>query len=134
MKTCLKCGSALSEDDNLCPNCGAEVAPVEEKVELVENLSIDAIIISERGFTFRIRNTGTAPLTVARVTFYDKPTEIVSISSDKGTLEDGRVIFLPGDGGEVTFQPSYTGTSGLSYPSAIITESGKKYETSVGAP
>jgi hypothetical protein len=134
MKSCPKCGYALSEDDKLCPNCGAEVASVEAKPELVENLSYEAIIISERGFTFRIKNTGTAPLTVARVVFYEQPTEIVGITSDKGTVKDGVMTFLPGDTGEVTFQPTFTGVSGLAYPAALITGSGKRYETSVGAP
>jgi hypothetical protein len=134
MKSCPKCGYALSEEDKLCPNCGAEVAPAETKPELVERLSIDAIIISERGFTFRIRNTGTAPLTVARVVFYEQPTEVVGVSSEKGTVKDGRLTLLPGDSGEVTFKPSYVGVSGLSYPAALITESGKQYETSVGHP
>jgi uncharacterized OB-fold protein len=134
MQPCPKCGSVLSEGDKLCPNCGAEVAAAEKKPELVEKLSIDAIIISERGFAFRIKNTGTAPLTVARVVFYEQPTEIVNVSSDKGTVKDGLLTLQPGDAGEVTFQPSYTGISGLAYPAAIITESGKRYETNVGYP
>ncbi|MGA1976198.1 MAG: zinc ribbon domain-containing protein [Conexivisphaerales archaeon] len=134
MQSCPECGSALSKDDKLCPNCGAEVVAAEEKPELVENLSFDQIIIDERGFTFRIRNTGTAPLTVASVLFYEQPTEIVNVSSEKGTVKDGLLTLQPGDLGDVTFQPSYTGVGGVVYPAAVITESGKRYETSVGYP
>ncbi|MGA1976210.1 MAG: zinc ribbon domain-containing protein [Conexivisphaerales archaeon] len=134
MQLCPECGSALSKDDKLCPNCGAEVAAAEEKPELVERLSFEHIIISERGFAFRIRNTGTAPFTVATVLFNEQPTEIVNVSSDKGTVKDGLLTFQPGDVGEVTFQPSYTGISGISYPAALITGSGKRYETSIGYP
>jgi hypothetical protein len=134
MRSCPKCGHALSEEDKLCPNCGAEVASAETKPELVEGLTIGAIIISERGFTFRIKNTGTAPLTVAQVVFYEQPAEIVGVSSEKGTVKDGRLTLQPGDVGEVTFQPSDTGVSGLAYPAFVVTESGKRYETSVWYP
>jgi len=80
MQSCPECGTALSKDDKLCPNCGAGVAAAEEKPELVEGLCIYHIIMSERGFTFGIRNTGTAPLTVARVLVHEQPMEIVNVS------------------------------------------------------
>lgn len=130
MNSCSKCGVALSEGDRLCPNCGAEVA-AEEKPELVEMLSFDHIFMNDRGFTFRIRNTGTAPLTVAKVIFDRLPTEMVSVSSEKGTVKDGVLTLQPGDVGEVTFQPSFAGASDLPHPAAVITDSGKSYETSV---
>ena len=38
----------------------------------------------------------------------------------------------PGDIGMVTFRPSYCGIGDMGYPDAVITESGKRYETTVG--
>jgi RNA polymerase subunit RPABC4/transcription elongation factor Spt4 len=130
MNSCYKCGVSLSEGDKLCPNCGAEAAAT-EKPELVEMLSFDHFFITNRGITFRIRNSGTAPLTVAGVLFNKEPTEVASVSSEKGTVKDGVLTLQPGDVGDVTFQPAYFDASDLGYPAAVVTGSGKRYETTV---
>jgi hypothetical protein len=133
VKSCPKCGAALLDEDKMCPKCGADIAPA-AKPELVERLSIEMTIISERGFTFRIRNSGTAPLTVARVIYCDQPAQVVSVTSEKGTVKDNLLTLQPGDVGEVTFRTSYNGISGVMYSAVIITESGKQYETSILFP
>ena len=130
MQSCSRCGVVLAKDDKRCPNCGTDVSAPEEPT-LVEILSFDHISISERGITFRIRNTGTAPLTVARVFFDNAPAEIVSASSESGAVSDGLLTLLPGAVGEVTFTSSFSGANDLGYPAAVVTASGKRYETTV---
>jgi hypothetical protein len=130
MESCSRCGVVLAKDDKLCPNCGAEVAAPEEP-KLVEALSFEHISISERGITFRIKNTGTAPLTVMRLFFDNAPAEIVSASSESGVVSEGLLTLQPGDVGEVTFTSSFSGASDLGYLAAVVTASGKRYETTV---
>jgi hypothetical protein len=129
----LACGATLSEDDMVCPQCGAEVE-ARAQPELVENLAVEMIMIDQRGFTLRLRNSGTAPLTVVRVTYAGQPTEITNLSTEKGTVKDGRLTLEPGDLGELTFRTSYSGSSGVTYDADILTSSGKSYRTLVGFP
>ncbi len=130
MASCSKCGAVLLLDYKTCPNCGAEVVSLKQP-ELVEMLSFEQTLINDRGFTFRIKNTGTAPLTVSRVTFDRLPTQLVGISSESGTVKDGVLTLQPGDSGEVTFRPTFDGASDLPHPAELITGSGKTFGTSV---
>ena len=133
MQSCLSCGATLSDDDTACPQCGAKVE-ARPNPELVESLAFEMIFIDQRGFTLRARNSGTAPLTVVRVTYAGQPTEITNLSSEKGTVKDGRLTLEPGDLGELTFRTSYSGSSGVTYDADVLTASGKSYRTLVGFP
>ena len=134
MATCHKCGYECEETDKVCPNCGAELNVAQEKVELVESLAVEAIIISEKGFTLKVHNTGTAVLVVDRIVFYRNQAQIVGVSPPPEKPEETKPTIAPGASAEVTFRTDFSGVSGLSYPTTIISGTGKEYEISVGFP
>jgi uncharacterized OB-fold protein len=132
MKICPNCGSALSESDRACPSCGAKVAPIEP--EPVEKLAIETFIISEKGFSIRVFNSGTKPLIIARISFNNRDTRITGISSGKGTMREGRISMEPGDRADVTVELSSEQLSGRAYPVEVVTDAGNRCTTQVDWP
>lgn len=134
MKLCPDCGLALSVSDRTCPRCGANVAPVELEPEPVEKLAIETFVISERGFSFRIFDSGTTSLIITRIMFNNRDARITGISSGKGTLREGHVFMEPGDRADITVELSSEGLSGRAYPVEVVTDAGNHYTTQVGWP
>ena len=136
MKPCKDCGSPLPAGAKVCPKCGAVVvaSTPEPAPEPIEDMRFEGIIISEKGFTFRLRNTGNLPLTVQKIEFSGHPTEIVDITPPPADQKESKGLINPGDAKEVTFKMSFTGMAGISYMATVVTGSGKRYQTTVGAP
>jgi len=128
--TCIKCGASLSEGARTCPSCGTEIV-VEAKPGLVESLSFEHIFINEQGISLRVKNTGTAPLVISRVIFNREPTPISSVSAPSKQEGVGKLSLEPGEVGDLTFQPSYFDVSDIGFPTVLISESGRKYDTIV---
>ncbi|HVP23276.1 MAG TPA: zinc ribbon domain-containing protein [Conexivisphaerales archaeon] len=131
---CQACGAEAPEGARTCPRCGAAVSAAAPKPEPVERLKVEQIAISERGFTFRVNNNGTAPFTIEKIVFHDSPEQVRGILRGDGILRDGKVTMFPGDVADVNFQTSFNGISGIVYTVAVHTKSGRKYEVGVGFP
>jgi hypothetical protein len=93
-----------SDDAKTCKRCGSTL-PVAAPPELVENLVFGGFMQTEKGYFVRVRNTGTAPMAVDRVTLSGQRTEILGVAAGKGTFAEGIVTVPPGDETTISFKP-----------------------------
>jgi hypothetical protein len=116
----------------------ATVASPPSGSEAVEKFSIDQVTMSNvMEFSLRVHNSGTASLTIAKLLFDGKPSEIVGISSGNGTLENGRVVIRPGDSVTVSFKPpspDHVASVMIGYPVTVVTEGGNQNTVNLTLP
>jgi mannose-6-phosphate isomerase class I len=82
----------------------------------------------------RVRNTGTAPLTINQVTFGGEPITILGIYSGHGSLQGDKVALQPGEAVTISMEQWPKAISGNEYVIAVSTASGKSYESSLVWP
>ena len=132
MKGCKSCGGPLPADAASCPRCGSKVDGTE--VELVEKLTVEASVMSQRGFSFRVINSGTAPLEITRLLFDRKDSAMTGLSYGNGTLKGGHVFLDPGEKVDIVIDLPLDPLSAITYPVEIKTASGGSYPSRVAWP
>jgi hypothetical protein len=130
MNFCPTCGVAIDTGVTICPSCGADLSHPQPEP------AIEKMVIESCGVTFgatllRVRNTGTAQLTVERVIFGERPIRILGISSGSASLKVDQVTIQPGDGVTISLEQSPTAMSGNEYPVVVITAAGNRYNTNL---
>lgn len=133
MQFCPTCGAPIEVGSKVCVSCGADLTspPVEPPVE---KLTIESCGVALGYTTLRVRNSGTAPLTVTRVTFGSETIMVRGIYSGSGTLKGDMVSLQPGEAVTISLEQSPMAISGNEYPVMVLTTSGKTYSTSLVWP